>query len=246
MKSLRIYISLKELKIVMPMNRYSVIGVTTVFALLVAGTVIPNAYAVIAPIDSEFAYESPDEFWEKLESTLPEVLEEAGFEEEIMLIMNAIREGEDNEEYKEIISEYRYFMYSVSKGSLYAFGCLLPQSPPLLLGQNIQCGVLFGSMNKPITVNDLHVNINKPSGTVNLLNIPSNFPPTDPFLWISTPITLDEIGTWNIVTDFTYNGQVVLTLDVAFNVIPESIIGVAGIIAGPLAALACKLRKRSQ
>ncbi len=232
------------------MNRYGMLG-AAVFALLVAGTVIPNAYAVIAPIDSEFAYESPDEFWEKLKDTLPEVLKKAGFDEneieEIILRMDAIIGEKGYEEYKEIISGYRYFMYSVSKGSLYAFGCLLPQSPPLLLGQNIQCGVLFWSMGDPITVNDLHVNINKPSGTVNLLNIPSpTFPPTDPFLWISTPITLDEIGTWNIVADFTRDSKIILTLDVTFKVIPESIIGVAGIVAGPLAALAYKLRKKNQ
>ena len=215
-------------------NKYGMLGVVvSVVALLVAGTVIPNAYAAQLQLDS-IAYKDVDEFMKNLKVGLMK----AGFDDkEIASIEPMI------EKWKGEISKYNHFIYGVKKGSLYLFGCLLPQEPPLNLGQDIQCLVLYMSMGTPDRANDLHVYINAPYNYF-LLDIPSpNL--TDPFLWISDPITLDQVGTWNIVANFTRDGAIILTLDVTFQVIPESIIGVAGIVAGPLAVLAYKLRKKS-
>lgn len=233
----------------MYMNRYGMLGVVvSVVALLVAGTVIPNAYAqeqdstVARYTGGFFLYKNYEDFFHQLEAKVPEVAKEAGFtDEEVNMIKAEIAKMIKGKE--EIINNYRYFIFGISKGSFYLFGCFLPQEPPLNLGQQIQCGVLYMSMGTPDPANDLHVHIHSPYHST-LLDIPSPGLP-DPFLWISDPITLDQVGTWNIVADFTRDGAIILTLDVTFQVIPESIIGVAGIVAGPLAVLAYKLRKKS-
>ena len=175
--------------IVMYMNRYGMLGVVvSVVALLVAGTVIPNAYAAQLQLDS-IAYKDVDEFMKNLKVGLMK----AGFDDkEIASIEPMI------EKWKGEISKYNHFIYGVEKGSLYLFGCFLPHGPPLNLGEVIQCGVLYASMGTPYPANDLHVYINAPYNYF-LLDIPSpNL--TDPFLWISDPITLDQVGTCLLYT----------------------------------------------
>jgi hypothetical protein len=233
---------------VMYMNKYGMLGaVVGLMALLIAGAVIPSAsgsLAVIPSASGSFSYNSTDEFWDTLANDLPNILREAGFSEtEISSILEGMRHYRGDEDINGLISEYSHLIFSVSKGSFYAFGCLLPHSPPMNLGETIQCGVLFVGMGDPAKADDLHVYIHEPTHQT-LLNIPSPQLP-DPFLWISVPITLGEVGEWQIVADFTKGGSIILTLDVVFQVIPESIIGVAGIVAGPLAVLAYKLRKKS-
>ena len=121
----------------------------------------------------------------------------------------------------------------------------MPHQPPLNVGESVQCLVFFyADPGETITINDLHVYVAAPThipirdwywaGTI-----------PNPFLWISGLITLNQAGQWIIVADFTENKQVVISLDVTFQVVPESIIGVAGVVAGPLAVLAYKLRKKS-
>jgi len=237
----------------MPMNRHSMLGVAVVgvMALLIAGTVVPNAEA----LGGYFLYSDPNDFWGKLTNEYEEYW--GGFS----LYSN-------NSEINEIISEYKYFVFNSSENSsessLYLFGCLLPHEPPLIVGESVQCLVFFYDVLETtvefvtpavtITTNDLHVYVREP---VNITIQAWNWPHAilNPFLWISGPITLNQAGQWIIVADlteheiivadFTENKQVVISLDVTFKAVPESIIGVAGVVAGPLAVLAYKLRKKS-
>lgn len=138
----------------------------------------------------------------------------------------------------------------VKRGSAYALGIIMPHDPPLNPGENIQVLVLYASLGSPVTINDLHVYAITPSGNTVPINdwdwYPSTIP--DPFFWISTPITVSEPGTWQIISDFTTNdghtSSVVLTLESTFGVVPESIIGAVGVVASSLAVLAYKLRRR--
>jgi hypothetical protein len=240
----------------MPMNRHSMLGVAVVgvMALLIAGTVVPNAEAATYT-GGFFLYSDPDEFWDKLTNEYEEYSGGFSF-------------YSNNSEINEIISEYTYFVFNSSENSsersLYLFGCFLPHEPPLIVGESVQCLVFFYHVLEErtdfvtpvttITTNDLHVYVREP------VNIPIQdwiWPPAipNPFLWISDPITLNQAGQWIIVSDlieheikvedWTEIEQVVISLDVTFQVVPESIIGIAGVVAGPLAVLAYKLRKKS-
>ncbi len=186
-----------------------------------------------------FLYNNPEDFWKELATVIKEGTEQSIDPE----LLEAI--GKEYGLTDEIIGEYKYFTYSFSTGSLYALGCLLPHEPPLNVGESVQCGVLFLSMGSPVTINDLHVYANAPSGTIPMFDedwAPGTIP--DPFIWLSSPIPLTEAGEWHIIADFTKNSSVVLTLEVTFQVIPESILGVAGVIAAPFALLAYRLRSR--
>ncbi len=55
-----------------------------------------------------------------------------------------------------------------------------------------------------------------------------------PFIWISDPITLSKGGNWELVADFTEDGQVVLSIPVTFNVLPESAIGTIALIGASI------------
>ncbi len=137
----------------------------------------------------------------------------------------------------------------LKKGSAYALGLVMPHDPPLNLNENIHVIVLYASLGSPITINDLHVYAIKPSNTIMPIQSwdwhPGTIPPF--FLWISPPITVDEAGTWQIISDFTTNdgnaSTIVLSLDTTFNVVPESIIGVLGVALGSFAILAYRLRR---
>ncbi len=139
---------------------------------------------------------------------------------------------------------------NIERGSAYTLGIIMPHDPPLNPGEQIQVLVLYASLGSPVTINDLHVYAITPSGnTVPIQDwnwYPSTIP--DPFFWISNPITVDEPGAWQIISDFTTNdGQtssVVLTVESTFGVIPESIIGALGVVGSSLAVLAYKLRRR--
>jgi len=230
-----IYIYQEIRKVMMPMNRHSMLGlaVVGVMALLIAGTVVPNAEARSYYAGGYFLFSNPNEFWDKLTSYYGRYT--GGF-----FLYST------DSEINEIISKYNYFVFNSSEGSLYLFGCLLPHQPPLNVGQSVQCLVFFSAgSNETITINDLHVYVDEPTHIpIQAWNwAPGTIP--NPFIWLSGPITLNQAGQWIIVADFTENEQVVISLDVTFQVVPESIIGVAGVVAGPLAVLAYKLRKKS-
>jgi len=208
------------------------LAVVGVMALLIAGTVVPNAEAA-QPVTAQFAYKNSDEFWDKLTK-------------EYENYKDGLSRYSTDSEINEIISKYNYFVFNSSEGSLYLFGCFLPNQPPLNVGQSVLCLVFFfAGPGETITINDLRVYVDAP------IHIPItawNWAPgtiPNPFIWLSGPITLNQAGQWIIVADFTENEQVVISLDVTFQVVPESIIGVAGVVAGPLAVLAYKLRKKS-
>jgi hypothetical protein len=125
----------------------------------------------------------------------------------------------------------------------------MPHDPPLNLNENIQVIVLYASLGSPITINDLHVYAIKPSNIIIPIKDWNWYPGTIPsfFFWISPAVTVDEAGTWQIVSDFTTNdgntSTVVLSLDATFSVVPESIIGVLGVALGSFAVLAYRLRR---
>jgi len=219
----------------MPMNRHSMLGlaVVGVMALLIAGTVVPNAEARTRYTGGFFLFNNPSEFWEKLTKEYEEYKD--GFS----------LYGTDSK-INEIISKYKYFVFNSKEGSLYLFGCFLPHEPPLNVGESVQCLVLFLALpGETITINDLHVYVAAPTHIPirDWYWAPGTIP--NPFLWTSDQITLDQPGEWNIVADFTKDDTVVISIDVTFQVVPESIIGIAGVVAGPLAVLAYKLRKKS-
>jgi hypothetical protein len=180
-------------------------------------------------------------------------------------LLDAIRaalsnSGLTNEEVNTIIENIGTEMISVlpesgviklqfKKGSVYALGLVMPHDPPLNLNENIQVIVLYASLGSPITINDLHVYAIKPSNIIIPIKDWNWFPGTIPpfFFWISPAVTVDEAGTWQIVSDFTTNdgntSTVVLSLDATFSVVPESIIGVLGVALGSFAVLAYRLRR---
>ncbi len=135
-------------------------------------------------------------------------------------------------------------------GSAYALGIIMPHDPPLNPGEQIRVLVLYASLGSPVTINDLHVYAITPSNnTVPIQDwnwYPGNIP--DPFFWISNPITVNEPGTWQIISDFTTSdgntSSVVLTLESTFGVIPENILGAVGVVGSSLVILAYKLRRR--
>ncbi|MEM4231770.1 MAG: NHL repeat-containing protein [Candidatus Nitrosocaldus sp.] len=132
------------------------------------------------------------------------------------------------------------------RGSLYAFACILPHDPPLNIGESVQCLVIFMSLGSQVTVDDLHVYANAPSTIINIQSwnwAPNTIP--DPFIWLSPPINMSEAGTWSIVADFTRGGSVVLSIPVTFNVVPESMIGIAGVLGTSLAVLAYRMRRKN-
>ncbi|MEM4144624.1 MAG: hypothetical protein QXI69_01025 [Candidatus Nitrosocaldus sp.] len=132
------------------------------------------------------------------------------------------------------------------RGSLYAFACILPHDPPLNIGESVQCLILYLSLGSQVTVDDLHVYANAPSTIINIQSwnwAPNTIP--DPFIWLSPPINMSEAGTWSIVADFTRGGSVVLSIPVTFNVVPESMIGIAGVLGTSLAVLAYRMRRKN-
>ena len=145
----------------------------------------------------------------------------------------------------------------------YILGCLLPQEEPLIIGQDVTCWVVYFQALRmvitdiaPVTgtiVQQLDMYTIDPSGDeVTIIELDSSF--REPG-WMEK-ITLNEIGEWTVGSTYksTFRPSdptegdievISLNLEVTLMVIPESIIGVAGIIAGPLAVLAYKLRKKS-
>ena len=153
----------------------------------------------------------------------------------------------------------------------YILGCLLPQEEPLIIGQDVTCWVGYLEGYRVITTYVLPVTeggsfhrvldmyTTDPSGDeVTIIESDSDH---YPFVYLTWPglmeeITLNEIGEWTVGSTYksTFRPSdptegdievISLNLEVTLMVIPESIIGVAGIIAGPLAVLAYKLRKKS-
>jgi len=135
-------------------------------------------------------------------------------------------------------------------GSMYGLGLIMPHDPPLNLNENIRVIVLYASLGSSVTINDLHVRAVSPSGDEYILLNEDWYPNTipDPFVWISEEITVNEVGEWSIVSDFTTNdgniSTIVLTLQVSFGVVPEFIIGMIALIGSSLAALAVYRRRR--
>ncbi len=165
-------------------------------------------------------------------------------DEEVNTIINSI-----DPETRSMLPERGTIKLQFKKGSIYGLGLIMPHDPPLNLGEQMQLIVLFASLGSPVTINDLHVYANTPLGTIPIQSwdwYPGTIP--DPFIWVSAPINVNEAGTWQMVADFTRNdGQtstIVLTLEATFGVVPESIIGVLGLIIGSLAVLAYRLRSK--
>ncbi len=182
---------------------------------------------------------------EGLLNVIANALSNTGFtDEEVSTIMSNIR-AEDVSR----LPESGIITLKFKKGSAYALGLVMPHDPPLNLNEQVQVIVLYASLGSPITINDLHVYAIKPSGAMPIQSW-DWYPGTIPsfFLWISPAITVDEAGSWQIVSDFTTNdgntSTVVLSLDATFNVVPESIIGVLGVAVGSFAILAYRLRSK--
>jgi len=182
---------------------------------------------------------------EGLLNAIANALSNTGFtDEEVSTIMSNIR-AEDVSR----LPESGIIILQFKKGSAYALGLVMPHDPPLNLNEQVQVIVLYASLGSPTTINDLHVYAIKPSGDIMPIQSWDWYPETIPsfFFWISPPITVDEVGSWQIVSDFTTNdgntSTVVLSLDTTFSVVPESIIGVLGVALGSFAILAYRLRK---
>jgi len=75
----------------MPMNRHSMLGlaVVGVMALLIAGTVVPNAEARTRYTGGFFLFNNPSEFWEKLTKEYEEYKD--GFSLSTVLIQRLMR-----------------------------------------------------------------------------------------------------------------------------------------------------------
>jgi hypothetical protein len=68
----------------------------------------------------------------------------------------------------------------------------------------------------------------------------------NPFIWLSDPITLTQAGEWNIVADFTRDKQVVISIDVTFKVVPESIIGSCRCSSRSISSISIQAKEEEQ
>ncbi len=189
-------------------------------------------------VGNSYSFSSSNELLDAIGAALSN----SGFtEEEVQEALQAITSSE----YYNALPEQGTLIMEVRRGSLYAFGCILPHDPPLNIGESIQCLVLYMSLGSPVTVDDLHVIANAPSGPIPIQVwnwAPGTIP--DPFIWQSPPIPMTEAGDWSIVADFTRGGTVVLSIPVTFNVVPESLIGAIGVVGGSFAVIAHRMMRR--
>ncbi len=188
-------------------------------------------------------------------------LQNAGFSEDETII-EGIQEEIDN--YKDLIPSAGTLILHAKIGSVNLIGLIAGAGkPPFMLGDTIGGGgdgyVFVIHLRDPAeetNINDLHVYALDPSNNthpIKAFNWTTSIPPF--FIWVnlpigdpmsgSTPVTLNQVGEWKIVADFTDDGEVVLTLDVTFQVVPESILGAVGVVAGSMAVLMAYRRKKA-
>ncbi|MEM2856029.1 MAG: hypothetical protein QW416_02890 [Candidatus Nitrosocaldaceae archaeon] len=174
-------------------------------------------------------------------STLEYALLNSGISEEDAI--NTVNVIEDYIEENSIaLPDDGVLIVNATEGSVYGLACILPHTPPLSIGEQVDCIVFFlANPSESITIDDLHLYqvVNGISTPIQDWYWSSSIP--NPFIWIET-ITMNEAGDWSINADFTEHGSVSISTIVSFNVVSETVIGAIALIGTALSILAYKRR----
>jgi|GEM_PF-981962 len=133
------------------------------------------------------------------------------------------------------IPEHGSIILQSKKGSVYMLALILPHDPPLEINDSIIVLVVYSSLDSTTTINNIQIySISDASEEViGVLN-----PDQEPFIWISHPIQVNKAGIWSIIADFIHNdgtySTIVNNVNVRFNVVSESIIGVISMLVAGL------------
>ena len=133
------------------------------------------------------------------------------------------------------IPEHGSIILQLKKGSVYMLALILPHDPPLDINDSIIVLVVYSSLDSTTTINNIQIySISDASEeVVGVLN-----PDQEPFIWISHPIQVNKAGTWILIADFIHNdgtySTIVNNVNVRFNVVSESIIGVISMLVAGL------------
>ncbi len=136
------------------------------------------------------------------------------------------------------IPEHGSIILQSKKGSVYMLALILPHDPPLDINDSIIVLVVYSSLDSTTTINNIRIySMNDASEEViEVLN-----PDQEPFIWVSHPIQASKAGIWILIADFIHNdgmhSTIVNSVSVRFNVVPESIIGVIGMLIAGLISM---------
>ncbi|MEM4275527.1 MAG: hypothetical protein QXT32_06360 [Candidatus Nitrosocaldaceae archaeon] len=175
-------------------------------------------------------------------STLEYALLNSGISEEDAI--NTVNVIEDYIEENSIaLPDDGVLIVNATEGSVYGLACILPHTPPLSIGEQVDCIVFFlANPSESITIDDLHLYqvVNGISTPIQDWYWSSSIP--NPFIWIET-ITMNEAGDWSINADFTEHGSVSISTIVSFNVVSETVIGAIALIGTALSILAYRYQR---
>jgi len=135
------------------------------------------------------------------------------------------------------IPEHGSIILQLKKGSVYMLALILPHDPPLDINDSIIVLVVYSSLDSTTTINNIRIySISDASEEViGVLNPDQD---QEPFIWISHPIQVNKAGIWSIIADFIHNdgtySTIVNNVNVRFNVVSESIIGVISMLVAGL------------
>ncbi len=136
------------------------------------------------------------------------------------------------------IPEHGSIILQSKKGSIYMLALILPHDPPLDINDSIIVLVVYSSLDSTTTINNIRIYSMSDTSeeVIGVLN-----PDQEPFIWVSHPIQASKAGIWILIADFIHNdgmhSTIVNSVSVRFNVVPESIIGVIGMLIAGLISM---------
>ncbi len=146
------------------------------------------------------------------------------------------------------IPEHGSIILQSKKGSIYMLALILPHDPPLDINDSIIILVVYSSLDSTTTINNIRIYSMSDASeeVIGVLN-----PDQEPFIWISHPIQTNKAGIWILIADFIHNdgmhSTIVNSVNVRFNVVSESIIGVIGmLVAGFISVIVYRRLSNNQ
>ncbi|MFN4336051.1 MAG: hypothetical protein ACK4FV_00495 [Candidatus Nitrosocaldus sp.] len=130
----------------------------------------------------------------------------------------------------------RYLLLDVREGSLYLLACLLREIP-VNIGDSIQCIVVTDKHMNKVTITSMAPDWTFMRRSYSMEEVEGN-------MATIANITLDRAGDWIVLAEFGDGEAVSITASVAFNVIPEGILGVLTTITAMLTTTVLYLKRR--
>ena len=136
------------------------------------------------------------------------------------------------------IPEHGSIILQSKKGSVYMLALILPHDPPLDINDSIIVLVVYSSLDSTTTINNIRIYSMSDTSeeVIGVLN-----PDQEPFIWVGHPIQASKAGIWILIADFIHSdgmhSTIVNSVSVRFNVVPESIIGVIGMLIAGLISM---------